>query len=275
MSLKLKYLILICVLFQNSIFSQIQFVGKIIDSEKKSPLAYVNIGIINRNVGTVSSENGDFSIFLDNIYNNDSLRFSIIGYKSKTYKIADLIKKQDDRIFLEKENYEIDEIVVIPRKYKTKILGNETQSQVMQAGFSNNELGNEVGVKIKIKGVPTFIESFNFYISQNKYDSLFFRLNIYSIKNGLPFENLLKENIFLSTQVEYGAVSFDLKKYNIVVEEDFIISLEWIKNLGENGLYFSASFANAPIYTRVTSQGEWEKVSIIGLGFNVSTKYCK
>jgi hypothetical protein len=104
---------------------------------------------------------------------------------------------------------------------------------------------------------------------------LIFRLNIYTIEDDLPFENILTENIYLTTQIKYGAISFDLKKHNIYVEEDFIIALEWIKDLGEEGLYFAASFANGPIFSRKASQGDWEEASFIGLGFNVTAKYPK
>ena len=60
-----KIFLAICFLFLNFTFSQITING-IVKSETNTPLQYVNIGIKNKNVGTISDEKGNFSITIDN-----------------------------------------------------------------------------------------------------------------------------------------------------------------------------------------------------------------
>lgn len=258
-----------------TVISQSYLEGYVKDSKTHEILSYVNIGIIGKNVGTVSNQKGGFKILLDDKYSNDSLRFSMLGYSSKTYKITDAIKKFTNPVVidLEPRSVQLDEVVIQSRPFKKKILGNTTESKAVSAGFSSNELGNEVGIVIKIKNKPTYIEAFNVSIANNKYDTVKFRINFYTLKDGLPDKNILRQPIIVKTTLKTGILSVDLRKYNIVVDEDFFAALEWIEDLGKDGLYFSASLMGSPIIARYTSQGDWRKVGPVSLGFNVMVKY--
>ena len=263
-----------CYLFS---FSQNIFKGKVLNKSTNAPMSYVNVGIINKNIGTVSDINGRFNIELtNNINSDDSIKFSMVGYKDRTFSVASFKQCHFDTIFLEKKIIELQEIKIFGKKQKTKIFGNKTESKLVCTGFESNKLGSEVGIIIKIKKSPTYLQNFNFNILSNKYDSLFFRLNIYNIKDGKPNKNILNQNIFVSTNKKTGEVSVDLRKYNIVVYNDFFISLEWIKNSGkenEMGLLFSSKLFNGGSFFRKTSQGEWKKNSKAGIGFYTTVKY--
>lgn len=77
----IRLLILIILISCNTLFSQ-NITGFVIDAESKQPIEYTNIGIISKNVGTVSDLNGRFKFLVDSKYDNDTILFSIIGYKS-------------------------------------------------------------------------------------------------------------------------------------------------------------------------------------------------
>src|ERR1700741_3075137 len=67
--------------------------GQIFDIKTKETIPYVNIGIPGKGVGTVSDNNGNFSFPMDDIYKDDFLKISMIGYKPITLKIQDLKAK--------------------------------------------------------------------------------------------------------------------------------------------------------------------------------------
>ena len=74
--------LLFCFLFtiSYSLTGQTILKGKLIDAETSSPLSYVNIGVIGKNVGTVSAFDGSFGLSVASKYDSDLLRISIIGY---------------------------------------------------------------------------------------------------------------------------------------------------------------------------------------------------
>lgn len=263
------FLILLLVGFPG--FAQKTISGKVISSERGSEaISYANIGIPGKNVGTVSSLKGDYFLSVPDSLSKDSVRFSAIGFKPKTVAIKTLLTSKE--IILTPKIFEIAEVEIKGRKLKEKILGYKSDSRSIQGGFTSNKLGNEVGVRIKTKGREAFLKEFATNISYNTYDTVKFRLNIYTIKDDLPQENILKENIIITTTIEQGRVSVDLTPYNISITEDVIVTMEWIEDLGEQGLYFSAGFLGT-VYVRETSQGEWAKVSGIKLGINMKVAY--
>ena len=63
------------------------------DFQNNKPLAYVNNGIRNKAVGTVSNKDGLFKLILnDKVTLKDTVVFSYIGFKTKNYLISELNK---------------------------------------------------------------------------------------------------------------------------------------------------------------------------------------
>ena len=132
---------------------------------------------------------------------------------------------------------------------------------------------------MKIKGSPTFLEKLHIHLADSKFDTLFFRVNVYGVNKGRPDKSLLKQNIFITSTQKSGVITLDLTPYNIVVKEDFILALEWVKDFEsqkkvadkKSGLLFQAGM-NGPTFVRKTSQGGWEKLPI-GIGINTDVSY--
>ena len=80
-------------------------------NENKVPLPYVNIISINTGKGTISNENGRFSININTLNDTNTIRFQCIGYKTKNYNIENL--KSNSIILLSENIYDLDEILII------------------------------------------------------------------------------------------------------------------------------------------------------------------
>jgi len=261
----LPNLITILLLLANSAFSQ-EYKGTISDSLTNETLPYVNIGIVGKNNGTVSDQNGHFNISLDKSYDLDTIKFSIIGYESKSSLVKDFKsnhKEMDFKLLLSTKITVLREVIVKPDDNKSLVLGNTPQSRFFSFGFEINNLGNEIGSLFKIPHSIIFIDSIQLNISKCNYDSLFLRLNVYKV-NGNRMDNILTEPIYLNLtkkEAKRGPV-IDLSKYAIFVDDDFLISVELVKYLGEKGFYFYARSPSEqyPVLYRGASQGDWKYV---------------
>jgi len=85
--MKTIYLLFIYLIFYSVAFSQ-TYSGKLVDRHSGLPIPYANIGIVNKNIGTVSNANGEFKIELNIKEDNDTLFISCIGYERKAYLIS-------------------------------------------------------------------------------------------------------------------------------------------------------------------------------------------
>jgi hypothetical protein len=240
--------------------------NQVIDVKSGIGLAFVNIGIPGKNKGTVSDEDGRVSLSFDEGFANDTLQFSCIGFESVRITLRDL-RSMDLPILMEKKVVKLEEIVVLPKDYKEKFFGHFTHSNFVQAGFSENVLGKECGVLMRTKK-PTLLEQVQINFANCSYDSVYFRLNVYQQGDHEEFVNILEQPIVLaySKQELAETLLIDLLPYQITVNGSFMLSVEYIKDLGIGSLNFKASMGKRT-YVRGTSQGAWEKVPVgISLG---------
>lgn len=214
-----------------------EIVGLVVSNENDKPVPYVNIGLLNREIGTVTDTNGKFTLNLKEEFANDTIRISSIGYKPIEILVKYITqKKQPLSIKLEEQISELNEVVITAKAFKKKTLGNKTESKFLSTGFSYDQLGAEIGVKINTPKIPTFVDSFNFNISYNRLSAKsIFRLNFYSVKNSKPQDNILTNNILVTIESkQVGKITIDLKPYDIVLNDDVIVTLEWVGINGEN-----------------------------------------
>src|SRR5690606_40313860 len=59
--------------------------GQVTDQETGEALEFVNVGVLNRNIGTVTDEQGNFSLPLSPKNDADTLRISLIGYEPASF----------------------------------------------------------------------------------------------------------------------------------------------------------------------------------------------
>ena len=248
--------------------------GVIRDRKSNLPLPYVNIGILNKDVGTTTNSKGEFELPLLESNSNDTLRISMVGYEPVLIHLNDVFEMQKLflNIRLRERTGELKEVVVTDRKLTTKILGNKTDSKFFGGKFASGDLGSEIVIRIRIKDTPTYLDTFSFNISYNEGDTATFRVNVYETEGGLPGKNVLTDNIILKINGETGKINIDLSKYNTTVTDDFFIGLEWVAGKSNSGIVFSSGFANKGTYYRKASQGRWKKYPM-GVGFNVVAKY--
>jgi hypothetical protein len=269
--MSIKTCLFIAFMFMQQALAHAQVLNGVVKDAKTSQnLAYVNVGIIGKGIGTVTGTDGHFALTLNNNA-ADSLRISMIGYLPQTFLVSKF--KPGAAIALVPDVRQLSEVKISGRKLKESILGNKTRSKTTDAGFNSNELGNEIGEMISIKRSPTYLKQFNASIARETSDTVKLRLNFYSVKNGRPDTILQQQNIFIKVQKGQDNISVDLTPYHIVVTNKFFVSLEWIENAPGPGLMFSASLLSSPIISRETSQANWEKIGIAGIGFNILAAY--
>ena len=272
----MKYLILFLCFSLAGLNIQAQTVckGVLRDSTTNEPIEFANVGIIGKGIGTVTNEKGEYNFTLPDSLLKEWIKVSMLGYKARTFAASGFQKQSE--VKLSQNATQLNEAVVSVKKTKVKIAGNNTRSKSVSAGFKNNSLGAEIGVKLSVKHRETHIRKVMININTNTLDTFpVFRLNIYKEDaKGLPGENILTQNILIIPKEKTGFIEFDLTPYSIFVKEDVFVSIEWIKDLGDaKGLYFSTKLVGSATYFRQTSQDKWSKMSPIGVGLHAEVAY--
>jgi hypothetical protein len=264
---KTGLIIFLYLLIYKSVLGQ-NLSGIVLNEKSKLPAEYVNIGVIGKNTGTVSDINGKYNFLIDPQFDEDTLLFSSIGYFPYSIKISELKKRENQNVFLKENVYKLSEVIVHPKRIKQETLGITSHFKKISGGFRDNLLGYELGILMKVKKTAS-LKTVNINISACTYDSVFYRLNIYRVIGKRQFENILSTPIYIQISKDKvkEEIHVDLKSRNIMVEGDFLVTLEHVKDLGKGYLYFPVSILDKTYY-RKTSQGKWETTPV-GISISV------
>lgn len=172
------------------------FQGRVIDDKTKDPISFVNIGVENQPLGTITDDRGFFSI--SNIRNDNNLVFSCIGYKSKKLSFDEL------------SNTKI--IALTPQA--------RTLSEVTITGMSAKAIIKEALKRIEenYHTSDIYLDISHTQINKNK-DSIYFMTNLKGIYKHKGYNNFNIEinPVYSNMQTINSEYSdFNIKKIDIV-----------------------------------------------------------
>lgn len=249
--------------------------GEITNSQNGVNLEYVNIGIADRNVGTVSNVKGNFTLKLnEKVSLNDTIVFSHIGFESKKMLVNQLKSSNNIISLIPSENI-LKEVVVSFKKPKPKQFGRSAKGfGLMHFNFFtaldktvDDYLSRERGMEFRIKK-DCKVTDFNFNITSNEFKSVKFRLNFYKVENGLPSKILIEKDIIFEVKDnKLGLFTVDLKPYDIYLDKemgDIAVTIQWIESVKSNdkSKFFSISTAVSATensFYREKNMANWSK----------------
>ncbi len=214
--------------------------GTILGQQNKKPIPFANIGIINSNVGTISNEDGSFSIQIPHARLNDTLVFSALGYRKKRIPIHLIKENKQFTLFLSEKITTLEEVIVTASKEKRKTfwLGNK-YSKGGNIYADSVAAGSAMALLIENKypahhpdlTFPVYIEKALLRISVNTFDEFKVRVRILEMDtiSKLPGKDLFNESIVVNSRIKSGWLTFDLSAFNIKIDrQSFFLAFEWI-----------------------------------------------
>jgi len=225
----------------------------------KESLPFATIILDNEN-GVYTNENGMFQ--LDNKYK--SIRISYVGYEDYNAEIKDL----KDTIFLKPISYNIEEVTITNNKNPPKKIG-YLKNSMKKCGTSLplSPKGEQIIVLTPTNKdiIDSYIEKVEFPLNKvkhyNKTDKLYknapavVRINIYTVENNLP-----KQQIFSSKPIKFimsdkEIVSVDVSEEMIKIpEQGLCFGIEMIGRINENGEFVEENSYTRPLLTNQSSK---------------------
>lgn len=249
----------------NYCFSQTQITGKIISAKNQTPLSYVNIGIKEKNIGTLSKEDGSFVIDIPIENQDDTLTFSIAGYQESNLSVKDLITEKIAIIKLNEKTTQLDEVVISGRKMVEKKYGIKRRGAIhFTDGMFKKDDSFEIGQVINLGNTVAKINSLNLHINSFRYDSADFRINFYrfDVDENTPKERIIEKSILQRHPIKEGWLTFDLSNYNILIKGNVLVSLEFIAETEKevNPIVYEVKLGgSSKSFFRQTSLGQWTR----------------
>jgi len=269
-----------------------RYTAQLLDAGNRQPVAYANIGVLGADIGINSDSAGYFGLELGAAEQDKYLVVSMIGYEEYKVKVSEFtagLSRNDHKVYLKKKGNILQEVVIRPAKLTVARLGNDVVCDTVRTKdnkgqgsvpfpflFQRKKKGTvqvpdtltEIGTLMKVKRRKTFIDSVQINIGYCTHEKILYRLNIYEeVKD--RFENILQEPIYIMLNREQvgRSIRVDLTGRNLVVHNNFIVSLEKVKDLGPGEMSICGKLFGAAMYMRIASHHErFIKLPVIGMG---------
>lgn len=223
----MKIVLYNCLLFNFFFgFGQALIKGKVV-SEDGEPIPFVNIGIVDTHVGTISELNGEFELNVPKKLENQALLVSCVGFHRQKFIILD-ISDQDLLVVMEENVSQLQEIVISEKRDKPKIekVGGvySTASRFMtDVDYS----GSAIAQLIKTSFDTTFIHWVSLGYSSRIKD-LKMRIKFLKVDDdGKPGELLIPKEVIVDLEPYDGYNKFILEDdFLFLTESEFFIQFE-------------------------------------------------
>lgn len=213
-----------------SVHAQMTVRGRVLDAETGKGVPFVNIGLFEKNIGTLSDEDGSFELIIPAGNNGDSLLFSSIGYKRtgmslQTWRTSTpvIVPMKPSRILLQ-------DVTVKSRRYKHARLGWMGGKDGV-IPLDTIQGGGTVALLLESPSSTNFVDKLQVRLMFNSKDTLKFRLHFFaydSIRDA-PGAELLQDEVMLTEQKRFGWLRYTLVSKDIRINaRRFFVGFEWI-----------------------------------------------
>jgi hypothetical protein len=155
---------------------------------------------------------------------------------------------------------------------KTRLIGNKPRN-----GSSNNTFGvikgDQVGIKMNAGKKPVQLLVLNFGADNRNDDVVKFKVNVYEFNSEDHGENFVKQDVLGEMPKGKSRINVDLTPFHIVVSGSILVSIEFIKTNNGREAAFNMGLLNGGTYHY--EAGEWKKIPVAGVDFNVLVKKLK
>ena len=282
---------------EESIYARKELNGLVMDIDKQTALPYANIYVLHKNKGSISNENGYFSLDISDLDKTDTVCFQYIGYKSRNILIGQL--DTSSVIYLKEEIYDLTETLIFgnapdPESIVKKVLKNKESNYkkttcVRQTFIRDRNVVDIDSIRLNYKkstipeldqekfklleeSIPEHTTSYtdflgNIYLTKNQDDSV--RLKIDPVRtvtleekeiDALKQFDTLFENLLTSTdEKEYWKIKSGIFGEKIDEgPENPEPEKDTLKRNKRELIYYSRNIESQLKYSLLDNKDEWE-----------------
>lgn len=225
------------------------------------PVIYASVGVINRNLGTVTDTLGNFSLKIPTEFINDTIRISSVGYLPKTFAAKD-INNIPDTIFLADDIIMLSEVVVKPQRIKHRTAGRKGAGGFIYIEIEGNRAaGQGLATPLKVKDRAWLKElGFTIMTEGRPLSKMKFRVNVYRKEdNGYILQNFKPVYFdYDKSRLVKGLFIYKFPEEIMLDEGDYYVELEFLENFSNEYFIMRSKPLTGQTRYRYASQSDWE-----------------
>lgn len=213
-----------------TVHAQVSVRGRVLDTETGKGIPFVNIGLFEKNIGTLSDEDGSFELTVPEVNYRDSVLFSSIGYKRTGIALQSLQASASVVVPMTPARILLQDVTINSRRYKHTRLGWMGGKDGVLP-LDTIQGGGTVAMLLESPSSTNFVDKLQVRLMYNSKDTLKFRLHFFTYDSlrDSPGEELLHDEVMLTEQKRFGWLRYTLVTKDIRINaKRFFVGFEWI-----------------------------------------------
>lgn len=258
----MKYILrtIICLILVSA-STHLCYARTVLSESTREPIVYASVGVINRNLGTVTDTLGNFSLQIPPEFINDSIRISAIGYIPKTFAVKD-INSIPDTILLTEDVMMLSEVVVKAQRIKHKTAGRKSAGGFIYIDVEGYKAaGQGLATPLKVKERAWLKElGFTIITEKKPLSKMKFRINIYRKEEDEYVLQNFKPIYFdyNKFQLDNGLFIYKFPEEIMLEKGNYYIELEFLENFSNEYFIMRTKPLTGKTRYRYASQSGWE-----------------
>ncbi|WCT13717.1 hypothetical protein [Mucilaginibacter jinjuensis] len=154
----------------------------------------------------------------------------------------------------------------------TTTIGNTPRTGSSNSTFAVIK-GQQVGIKMNAGKKMVKLLKLNFGVENHSNDTLKFKVNVYGFNGTLPDDNLVKQIITGGIPKGNSRVIVDLSPYDIEVNGNILVSIEWLNTQQVTEPSFHIGLFNGGTWNY--ENNAWKHTPVAGVDFSVLVEKLK
>jgi len=194
-------------------------------------IPYVYIGVTGKSFGTVSFENGDFRLVIEDQYLSDTLIFAAIGYERKEMSYQEFITSKPDKIYLKEQSIMLEEVTVNPAELTYSKMGIEDKGSRDNYSLNSPLKGLTLSMLFDEVTDSVLISEISVVMGKANMDTFKIRCRIFDVDpvTNLPGDDLMNEELILNGTKKRERLTF-IPNRNFWINRPFYIGFEWVSS---------------------------------------------
>lgn len=190
---------------------------------------------------------------------------SYVGFKELLIPVKNVSGRLSAAMIPSIQNLE--EIKIKAQKLKTITVGKSKNRGLVLCFYNDMPSGTGIAYKIKAKkNANNFLSKVGFVadpLSNDSFDKLVFRINIYSIENHGIVNVTKKPIIFTCTpkDIRNNKFEYTLDEY-IKLPDNAMVEFELVEDMGKQGIAFRGSGLGSKKMIRYLSKNKWDEMPL-------------
>jgi hypothetical protein len=250
--------------------------GKIVDSETREPLEFVNIKFLETEIGTTTTQSGHFILsFGKEEIRDDLLQISFLGYETRILTTQQLnrFSVKPITIALRASPYNLGEVVLRNPPREIKTIGHRNFTAASMGYWEGEEaIGGEIASVVSIRKAGTRLLKLQFKVIENRSDSVRIKIKFYHYDGGDPQRLLTNTEIAHTIAQKKGLVTIPLRKLQIEANDDILVSIQLEEAFGSPVyLSLSASAYGGLSFIRERTWPHWRPQKTVCVGYKIES----